>query len=51
LGFLQIIWVFEHHPELAEILEQVEEPTNCNLRAAGLVKVRLLDAISLERDE
>jgi hypothetical protein len=45
MGFLQIIWVFEHHPELSEILEQVEDPTEYNLRAAGFVKVRLLDAM------
>ncbi|KAJ7210691.1 hypothetical protein GGX14DRAFT_394336 [Mycena pura] len=37
LGFLQIIWVFEHHPELHGILEQVDIPTGDNLRAAGLV--------------
>ncbi|KAJ7331076.1 hypothetical protein DFH08DRAFT_940256 [Mycena albidolilacea] len=51
MGFLQIIWVFEHHPELLEILEQVEDPTDYNLRAAGLVKVRLFDAIQLEQEE
>ncbi|KAJ7901395.1 hypothetical protein B0H13DRAFT_1883072 [Mycena leptocephala] len=44
LGLLQIIWVFEHHPELSGILEQVENPTDFNLRVAGLVKVRLSDA-------
>ncbi|KAJ7895722.1 hypothetical protein B0H13DRAFT_2523798 [Mycena leptocephala] len=45
MGFLQIIWVFEHHPELSGILEQVEDPTDYNLRVAGLVKVRLSDAL------
>ncbi|KAJ7868157.1 hypothetical protein B0H13DRAFT_1897248 [Mycena leptocephala] len=49
LGFLQIVWVFEHHPELSEILEQVEDPTDYNLRAAGLFKVRLLDAAEPEK--
>ncbi|KAJ6474834.1 hypothetical protein C8R45DRAFT_1010680 [Mycena sanguinolenta] len=49
MGFLQSIWVFEHHPELSDILEQVEEPTDDNLRAAGMVTVRLLDACSVER--
>ncbi|KAJ7751923.1 hypothetical protein DFH07DRAFT_825880 [Mycena maculata] len=44
LGFLQIIWVFQHHPELSEILEHVDDPTDYNLRVAGLVKVRLADA-------
>ncbi|KAJ6602731.1 hypothetical protein DFH09DRAFT_1125418, partial [Mycena vulgaris] len=45
LGLLQTIWVFEHHPGLSEILEQVENPSDYNLREAGLVKVRLLDAL------
>ncbi|KAJ6506664.1 hypothetical protein C8R45DRAFT_1090347 [Mycena sanguinolenta] len=45
LGFLEAIWVFENHPELPEILEQVEDPSDYNLRTAGLIKVRLLDAI------
>ncbi|KAJ7910800.1 hypothetical protein B0H13DRAFT_1876399 [Mycena leptocephala] len=45
LGFLQIIWVLEHHPALSEILEYVEDPTDYNLRTAGLVKVRLADAL------
>ncbi|KAJ6475437.1 hypothetical protein C8R45DRAFT_1159470 [Mycena sanguinolenta] len=45
LGFLQIVWVFEHHPELFELLEQVEDPTDYNLHAAGLVNVRVLDAV------
>ncbi|KAJ7875788.1 hypothetical protein B0H13DRAFT_2347933 [Mycena leptocephala] len=39
MGFLQILWVFEHHPELSEILEQVDNPTEHNLRTAGLVKI------------
>jgi hypothetical protein len=43
MGLLQTIWVFQHHPELSEILESVEDPTDYNLRAAGLVKVRLMD--------
>jgi hypothetical protein len=45
LGLLQAIWLFQHHPELSEILEQVEDPTDHNLRVAGLVKVRLVDAL------
>ncbi|KAJ7217259.1 hypothetical protein GGX14DRAFT_541785 [Mycena pura] len=46
LGILQIIWIFEHHPELHEILEQVDDPTDDNLRSAGLVNVCLADAFS-----
>jgi hypothetical protein len=49
MGFLQVIWVFEHHPELSEVLEQVEDPTDYNLRTAGMVKVRLLDALPSQR--
>ncbi|KAJ7192333.1 hypothetical protein GGX14DRAFT_595902 [Mycena pura] len=51
LGLLQIIWIFEHHPELHEILEQVDDPTDDNLRSAGMVNVCLADAfVSEERD-
>lgn len=45
MAFFQTIWVFEQHPELSDILEQVEDPTDYNLRAVGLVKVRVLDAL------
>ncbi|KAJ6557636.1 hypothetical protein B0H19DRAFT_1261241 [Mycena capillaripes] len=44
MGLLQTLWIFQHHPELSGILEHVEDPTDYRLRAAGLVKVRLLDA-------
>ena len=51
LGLLQIIWIFEHHPGLHKILEQVEDPTDDNLRLAGVVNVCLADAFkSEERD-
>ncbi|KAJ7779198.1 hypothetical protein B0H16DRAFT_1711546 [Mycena metata] len=45
LGFLQTMWIFHHHPELSAILEDAEEPTKKNLRTAGMVKVRLADAL------
>jgi hypothetical protein len=48
IGLLHFLWVFQHHPELSEILEQVENPIDHDLRVAGLVKVRLLDAVKLE---
>ncbi|KAJ7193131.1 hypothetical protein GGX14DRAFT_593206 [Mycena pura] len=48
LGLLQIIWIFEHHPELHEILEQVDDPTDDNLRSAGLINVCLADAFPTE---
>ncbi|KAJ7210826.1 hypothetical protein GGX14DRAFT_394451 [Mycena pura] len=44
LRLLQIIWIFENHPELHEILEQVDDPTDDNLRSAGFVNVCLADA-------
>ncbi|KAF7341200.1 hypothetical protein MVEN_01855200 [Mycena venus] len=43
MGLLQVIWLFQHHPELREIIEQAEKTTEYGLRIAGLVKVRLLD--------
>jgi hypothetical protein len=45
MGLLQTIWVFQHHPELRDILEPMEEITEYDLRVTGLVKVRLLDAL------
>ncbi|KAJ7128681.1 hypothetical protein C8R44DRAFT_733006 [Mycena epipterygia] len=47
IGLLHIMWLFKHHPELSEIIEQVEDPTNYNLRVAGLAKTRLLDALQV----
>ncbi|KAJ6525229.1 P-loop containing nucleoside triphosphate hydrolase protein [Mycena vulgaris] len=38
LGFLQIVWLLQHHPDLSDIIEQIENPTDYNLRVAGLVK-------------
>ncbi|KAJ7214079.1 hypothetical protein GGX14DRAFT_542323 [Mycena pura] len=41
-GILHAIWLYRNHPELETLLEQVERPTDENLRAAGMVKTRLL---------
>ncbi|KAF7344712.1 hypothetical protein MVEN_01631900 [Mycena venus] len=41
-GILHAIWLYRNHPELDILLEQVEHPTDDNLRAAGLVQTRLL---------
>ncbi|KAJ7192919.1 hypothetical protein GGX14DRAFT_593755 [Mycena pura] len=30
------IWLYRHHPELATLMEDVENPTNENLRTAGM---------------
>ncbi|KAJ7662602.1 hypothetical protein DFH06DRAFT_1471416 [Mycena polygramma] len=41
-GFLHAIWLLRNHPELDALLPQVEYPTTDNLRAAGMVRTRLL---------
>ncbi|KAJ6543283.1 hypothetical protein DFH09DRAFT_1088981 [Mycena vulgaris] len=41
-GILHAIWMYRNHPELDALLEQVEHPTDDNLRAAGLVQTRLV---------
>ncbi|KAJ7153312.1 hypothetical protein C8R46DRAFT_1357193 [Mycena filopes] len=42
-GFLHAIWLFRSHPELENALPNVEDPTERNLRRAGMVPVKLLD--------
>ncbi|KAJ7192920.1 hypothetical protein GGX14DRAFT_479462 [Mycena pura] len=39
---LHSIWLYRRHPELEASLEQVDVPTNTNLRRAGMVEVRLV---------
>ncbi|KAJ7858585.1 hypothetical protein B0H13DRAFT_2571398 [Mycena leptocephala] len=41
-GILHAIWLYRNHPELETLLEQVEHPTDDNLRAAGLVQTRFV---------
>ncbi|KAJ7827736.1 hypothetical protein B0H13DRAFT_2438961 [Mycena leptocephala] len=41
-GILHAIWLYRNHPELDALLEQVEHPTDDNLRSAGLVQTRLV---------
>jgi len=41
-GLLHVIWLYRNHPELEVLLEQVENPTEDNLRHAGMVPVTLL---------
>ncbi|KAJ7920478.1 hypothetical protein B0H13DRAFT_2422460 [Mycena leptocephala] len=41
-GIIHVIWLYRNHPELDSLLEQVEHPTDDNLRAAGLVQTRLV---------
>ncbi|KAJ7204828.1 hypothetical protein GGX14DRAFT_569409 [Mycena pura] len=47
-GFLQAIWLYQHHPQLDTLLHQVDDPTEENLRRAGMVRVRLADAVMLD---
>ncbi|KAJ7454375.1 hypothetical protein FB451DRAFT_1517922 [Mycena latifolia] len=41
-GILHAMWLYRNHPELETLLEQVEHPTNDNLRSAGMVRTRLV---------
>ncbi|KAJ7710706.1 hypothetical protein B0H17DRAFT_1173615 [Mycena rosella] len=41
-GILHAIWLYRNHPELETILEQVEDPTDANLRQAGMIRTRLV---------
>ncbi|KAJ7454393.1 hypothetical protein FB451DRAFT_1408310 [Mycena latifolia] len=41
-GTLHTIWLYRNHPELETLLEQVEHPTDHNLREAGMVRTRLV---------
>ncbi|KAF7333175.1 hypothetical protein MVEN_02383300 [Mycena venus] len=41
-GLLHAIWLYRNHPELEDLLEQVEHPTKDNLRDAGMVRTRLV---------
>ncbi|KAJ7469680.1 hypothetical protein FB451DRAFT_1400506 [Mycena latifolia] len=41
-GILHVIWLYRNHPELETLLEQAEHPTEDNLRAAGMVRTRLV---------
>ncbi|KAF7378046.1 hypothetical protein MSAN_00228600 [Mycena sanguinolenta] len=42
-GFLQAIWLYRNHPELEILMDQVECPTEDNLRAAGMIPIRLVE--------
>ncbi|KAF7367978.1 hypothetical protein MSAN_00863400 [Mycena sanguinolenta] len=41
-GILHAIWLYRNHPELHRMLEQVDHPTDENLRAAAMVRTRLV---------
>ncbi|KAJ7711552.1 hypothetical protein B0H16DRAFT_1628097 [Mycena metata] len=42
IGMLHAIWLYRNHPELQTLMEQVDEPTEANLREAGMVRTRLI---------
>ncbi|KAJ7506034.1 hypothetical protein B0H11DRAFT_328788 [Mycena galericulata] len=48
-GILHAMWLYQNHPELKAPLEEVEHPTNNNLREAGMVRVRLVDGYPRKR--
>ncbi|KAJ7823142.1 hypothetical protein B0H14DRAFT_2827074, partial [Mycena olivaceomarginata] len=41
-GILHVIWLYRNHPELETLVEQVGQPTDQNLREAGMVRTRLV---------
>ncbi|KAJ7080307.1 hypothetical protein C8R44DRAFT_824305 [Mycena epipterygia] len=47
-GILHAIWLYRNHPELEARLEQVEHPTDGNLRHAGMVRARLVGGRKVE---
>jgi hypothetical protein len=50
-GILHAIWLYRNHPELDTLLDQVEHPTDDNLRAAALVQTRLVgERVQKERN-
>ncbi|KAJ7613452.1 hypothetical protein FB45DRAFT_1036388 [Roridomyces roridus] len=50
LDVLQIIWLYRDHPEINARLEQVQVPTDENLRQAGMFQVQLIDGAAYMRD-
>ncbi|KAJ6491138.1 hypothetical protein C8R45DRAFT_928965 [Mycena sanguinolenta] len=49
-GILHTLWLYRDQPDLQQKLEQVEHPTDENLRAAGTVRVRLIgDNLHVEK--
>jgi hypothetical protein len=38
-GILHVIWLFRNNPEWAEVIPQIDDPTDQELRAAAMVEV------------
>ncbi|KAJ7795962.1 hypothetical protein B0H14DRAFT_2916964 [Mycena olivaceomarginata] len=49
-GILQAIWLYRNQPELKTQLDQVDNPTEANLREAGMVRTRLVGADRRSRE-
>ncbi|KAJ7761337.1 hypothetical protein B0H16DRAFT_1688459 [Mycena metata] len=49
-GLLHAIWLFRNHPDLDVVLPRVNDPTDYNLRAAGMIPVKLGDSVGGEPD-
>ncbi|KAJ7091742.1 hypothetical protein C8R44DRAFT_750382 [Mycena epipterygia] len=45
-GVLHAIWLYRNHPELDAVLEQVEHPTDKNLRSAGMIPTTLVRGVT-----
>ncbi|KAJ7104543.1 hypothetical protein C8R43DRAFT_228631 [Mycena crocata] len=41
-GMLHAIWLYRNHPELEGLLQQVDHPTDDDLRRAGMIRTRLV---------
>ncbi|KAJ7200854.1 hypothetical protein GGX14DRAFT_466280, partial [Mycena pura] len=42
MGILHIIWIYRDQPLITRCLEHVDDPTDRNLRAAGMIKFQLV---------
>ncbi|KAJ7479024.1 hypothetical protein FB451DRAFT_1450718 [Mycena latifolia] len=49
-GILHAIWLYRSHPELERLMPHVENPTDNNLREAGMVRTKLIEG-GLRKDE
>ncbi|KAF7367706.1 hypothetical protein MSAN_00834400 [Mycena sanguinolenta] len=50
-GLLHVIWLWRNRPEIQDLVPQVDEPTDRNLREAGMVKVALIDTEAYKNGE
>jgi hypothetical protein len=50
IGILHAIWLYRNHPELERLMPHVENPTDNNLREAGMVRTKLIEG-GLRKEE